>query len=106
MSVIMTLTAQGDAGKLEGTAADDPDRISSIADVAKEHGLMAHRFYGAEDGRIMVVDEWPDPDSFQSFYDEAQPQIQSIMADIGVASEPEVTFWRKLETHDDVGWAE
>jgi hypothetical protein len=22
----------------------------------------------------------------------------------GVTSEPEVTFWRKLETGDDVGW--
>ncbi len=27
-----------------------------------------------------------------------------MMAEIGVTAEPEVTFWRKLETHDDVGW--
>jgi hypothetical protein len=52
----------------------------------------------------MVVDEWPDAQSFQAFFGEEQERIQSLMQASGVSSEPEVTFWRKLETHDDIGW--
>lgn len=78
--------------------------IRAISARAKQHGLIAHRFHGTEDGRIMVVDEWPDPDSFQAFYAEAREQIEPLMREIGVTSDPEVTFWRRLESHDEVGW--
>jgi hypothetical protein len=27
-----------------------------------------------------------------------------MMRDVGVTGEPEITFWRKLDTHDEVGW--
>src|SRR5206468_782070 len=63
MSVIMTLRANGDPKALEERAAADPDAIRAISDGAKRHGLIAHRFYGSQDG-IMVVDEWPDEASF------------------------------------------
>jgi hypothetical protein len=59
--------------------------MRSIADSAVEHGLIAHRFYGSEDGQVMAVDE-------------------PLMQQAGVSGEPQITFWRKLETHDDVGW--
>ena len=104
MSVLMTFIARGDVAELERRAAADPDAMKSIADRAKEHGLIAHRFYGSEDGRIMVVDEWPDPESFQRFFDALRSEIEPMMQAVGVTAEPEVTFWRKLETHDDVGW--
>jgi len=103
MSVIMTFVAAGDPDELERRAAQNPDAMRSIAERAKENGLIAHRFYGA-DGKIMVVDEWPDPESFQAFFAEQQPQIEPIMQEAGVTSEPEVVFWRKLETDDDYGW--
>ena len=69
MSVIMTFVAGGDPDELERKAAENPDAMRAIADRARAHGLISHRFYGAE-GRIMVLDEWPDPQSFQSFLDE------------------------------------
>jgi hypothetical protein len=103
MSVIMTLWAQGDPDELERRAAENPDAIRAIAEKAKEHGLIAHRFYGS-DGQIMVVDEWPDEASFRRFFEEMQPEIGPLMAAVGVTREPAITFWRKLETHDDVGW--
>jgi hypothetical protein len=28
------------------------------------------------------------------------------MREAGVTTDPEVTFWRKLETHDEVGWSD
>ena len=103
MSVIMTFRAAGDPDELERRAAQDPEAMRSIADRAKEHGLIAHRFYGAE-GQIMVVDERPDPESFQRFFEQLRPEIEPMMRDVGVTGEPEITFWRKLDTHDEVGW--
>jgi len=33
----------------------------------------------------------------------AQPQIGPLMSEVS-SGEPQITFWTKLETHDDVGW--
>src|SRR5689334_20682640 len=104
MSVIMTLRLSGDPKKMEEIATADPERISSISADAKSRGLIAHRFYGSDDGQIMVVDEWPDAESFQQFFAANADKIQPLMAEAGVTSEPEVTFWRQLDTHDEVGW--
>jgi hypothetical protein len=104
MSVIMTLRAKGDPKELERRAAGNPDAISAISDRARQHGCIAHRFYGSDDGQIMVVDEWPDQQSFETFFGEMQSEIEPLMRDIGVKSAPEVTFWRKLDSHDEVGW--
>jgi hypothetical protein len=104
MSVIMTLRVQGDPKELERRADANPDAIRSISDRAKKHGLIAHRFYGSEDGQIMVIDEWPDPGSFQAFFEETRSEIEPLMRDVGATAAPEVTFWRKLESHDEVGW--
>ena len=104
MSVIMTLRVNGDPNELEKRAAANPDAIRSISDRAKQHGLIAHRFYGSDDGEIMVVDEWPDAASFQSFFEESRSEIEPLMREVGATSEPEVRFWRKLESHDEVGW--
>jgi hypothetical protein len=103
MSVIMTFVVTGDPDELERRAAENPGAMRSIADRAKENGLIAHRFYGA-DGKIMVVDEWPDSGSFQRFFEQMRPEIEPMMAAVGVTGEPEITFWRKLDTHDEVGW--
>jgi len=86
MSIIMTLRAKGDPSKMEQAAASDPDRMRSILDQAKEHGVIAHRFYGSEDGQIMVVDEWPDAQSFQSFFEQEQSRIQPLMQEAGRAT--------------------
>jgi hypothetical protein len=104
MSVIMTMHIKGDPRRLEELVSQDPERIHSISDRSKDHGVIAHRFYGSDDGQILVIDEWPDPQSFQSFFEEQQAQIQPVMEAAGVTSPPEITFWRKLETHDDIGW--
>jgi hypothetical protein len=104
MSVILTFRAQGDPKKLEQLAADNPEKLPAIAERAKEHGLIAHRFYGSDDGWVMVVDEWPDPESFHAFFENQRDEIEPAMREIGVTAEPEIRFWRKLQTNDDVGW--
>ena len=102
MAVIMTLRVSGDPEKLEQLVAENPDAIRGISERAKGHGAIAHRFYGS-DGQIMVVDEWPDPESFRAFFEAEQAEIGPMMAQIAT-SEPEITFWRKLETGDEIGW--
>ena len=104
MSVIMTLRMKADGRRLEEVAAENPDRLRSIADKARDAGVIAHRFYGSDDGQVMVIDEWPDAQSFQGFFEATASEIQPLMQDAGVQGEPEVTFWHKLETHDEVGW--
>jgi heme-degrading monooxygenase HmoA len=103
MPVIMTFVVPGDPDELERRAAENPEAMRSIADRAQEQGLTAHRFYGA-DGKIMVVDEWPDAESFQRFFEQNKAEIEPMMRDAGVTGEPEITFWRKLDTRDEVGW--
>ena len=67
MSVIMTLRFTGDPDKLEQLAAEQGDMIRGISARAQEQGVIAHRFYASGD-QIMVVDEWPDEQSFQTFF--------------------------------------
>jgi len=104
VSVIMTMWMRGDPGKLEQHVAANTEELQGITDAAKRHGLIAHRFYGSDDGQIMVVDEWPDERSFQAFFDETRERIEPLMRAAGVSSEPQIRFWRKLDTGDEVGW--
>ena len=102
MSVIMTMRAAGDPAKLEALAAERHDELVGITERAKELGVIAHRFYGS-DGKVMVVDEWRDAESFQRFFEQERPRIESLMQEVATG-EPEIVFWTKLETGDDVGW--
>lgn len=102
MSVIMTLRVSGDPDKLERLAAEKADVLQGISERAQQAGVIAHRFYGSE-GQILVVDEWPDAASFQAFFESEQEEIGPLIAQVATG-EPEITFWRKLETGDDVGW--
>jgi quinol monooxygenase YgiN len=103
MSVIMTMWVKGDPNRLEEYAASNEEQVRSIRDLAKNHGLIAHRFYGSE-GQIMVIDEWPDEQSFQSFFEEAGDQIRGMMEAVGASGQPGINFWRKLDSRDEVGW--
>jgi heme-degrading monooxygenase HmoA len=104
MSVLMTLRATADGRKLEEYAGANPDTMQEIVEHAKEHGLIAHRFYATDDGKVMVVDEWPDAESFQTFFDHERERIGPMMEAAGMTGDPEVQIWRKLDTGDEVGW--
>jgi heme-degrading monooxygenase HmoA len=101
MSVLMTLRAAGDPAELERRAAANPEGMAALIESAQSHGLISHRFYGAGEGDIMVLDEWGSAEDFQAFF-AANPQIQELMAEVGVSAPPEIKFWRQLDTHDEV----
>ncbi len=103
MSVLMTLRADADPKLLEQFAAANPEKMQAIIELAKKHGLIAHRFYGSGDDKMMVVDEWESEAGFNSFFAEAD-DIREMMRTVAMTGEPEVSFWRDLDTGDEVGW--
>jgi heme-degrading monooxygenase HmoA len=106
MSVIMSLdVTAGNPKGLEQFASQNKDTMKAVLEAAKRHGLIAHRFYASDDGsRVMVLDEWPDRQSFESFFREQESQIRPMFEAGGVTSEPQPRFWHELETDDQFGW--
>jgi len=103
MSVIVTVWFMADPGRVEQVAQERSEQILAIAERARAAGVIAHRFYGG-DGQVMVIDEWPDEESFQRFFDSAQDAIGPLLAEAGVTNEPAVRFWHVLDTPDQIGW--
>ena len=99
MTVLMTMQMSGDGAQLEKYAQAEPDKVRGIVEKAKSHGLIAHRFWASADA-ILVVDEWPDEESFRAFFDSA-PEVGEMMAAVGVTSEPRPMFWRRLDAGDE-----
>ena len=105
MSVIMTLQVTGDPKGVEQFTSENTEKTQAILEAAKRHGLIAHRFYGSDDGgSVMVLDEWPDRQSFESFFQEQESEIRPMFERARVTEQIEPTFWRQLETNDVYGW--
>ena len=102
MSVLMTMRVTGDGAALEKLGADEGAMFEGMIEAAKKRGLISHHFFGS-DSEVLVIDEWPDEQSFQSFFEEAGPQIEQVMGAAGVTSRPSIEFWRHLDVGDDVG---
>jgi hypothetical protein len=103
MSVYVTLRVDTDPAVFEKQAAESADAIRRIGEIAKTKGLIAHRWCTG-DGFVMVVDEWPDAQSFQTFFAAAESEIGPLMASAGVTSAPVVTVYERLDIGDDFGW--
>ena len=105
MSVIMTLEVNGDPKAMEQFASENRDKMEAVLEAAKSHGLIAHRFYGSDDGtKLLVLDEWPDRESFEAFFREQESQIAPMFEAVRATNNPDPTFWQVLETHDKFGW--
>jgi quinol monooxygenase YgiN len=104
MSVIVTLRIKADAGKLESWASEHQDVMASVSKKAEQRGMIAHRFYSDGSGNVMVLDEWPDAQSFQAFFSDAAAEIGPMMAAVDAEGQPEVSFWQELNTPDRYGW--
>ena len=105
MSVIMTLQTAGDPKALERFVSDNTKMMQETLEAAKRHGLIGHRFYGSDDGRnLMVLDEWPDQQSFESFFREQESELRSMFEAAGVTAQIQPKFWRELATQDAYGW--
>ena len=100
MSVIMGLRVAADVARFQQVNEGNRERLMEIAERAKSRGAISHQFYASVAGdELLVVDEWPDAESFQGFFEESD-DIREMMAEAGVTSEPQVAFWTKLDTPD------
>lgn len=100
MSVMMGLRITVDPQRFEEVANGNTERLMTISDRARQAGATAHRFYASEAGdEVLVVDEWPDADSFLQFFSNS-PEIGEMMSEAGVTSQPQPLFWRELDTPD------
>ena len=100
MSVFMTLRVKADPERLQRAISADTARWQAINQRAKDNGCVRHRFMQSADGsEVVVADEWETSEGFQRFF-EASGEIREIMGEIGVQSEPAITFWHALETPD------
>ncbi len=104
MSVIMALRLKGDPAKFEEYAKAHPE-MAEIKDDGVARGVIAHRFFGSLDGsEVIVVDEWPDTESFQEFFSSNEQRIGELMAAAGAEPAGPPEFWRTLDTPDKHGW--
>jgi heme-degrading monooxygenase HmoA len=100
MSVMMGLRIDVDPERLEQALNSDPARLRAIAERAKQMGALHHRFLANVDGsEALVVDEWESAEAFQRFFGEGD-DIRAMMEEAGIRGEPEVKFWRGLDTPD------
>src|SRR6266516_5519884 len=98
MSVLMTMRVPGDTERFRQFFSSEGERLSAIADTAREQGCLHHRF-GVGDGYVLVVDEWESPEHFQRFF-EGNDQIEAVMHESGDQGKPEITFSDALDTPD------
>jgi hypothetical protein len=100
MSVIVTVKFDVPATEIERVARDQHgETMLRIAEAGRQQGAMHHQFVEDADGRALVIDEWPDLDSFQRFFG-GRDDIKQVMADAGVVTEPTVTVHRVLDMPD------
>ena len=99
MAIMVILRVPGNPADLERYAAGPGGVIMQrIADAAKAAGAIRHTFAAGE-GELLVIDEWPDEESFQAFF-ASQAEIADVMRDGGAQGAPVTTFYHKLDTPD------
>src|ERR1700712_2152705 len=99
MSVMITIKFPVTAEVMEKVVNDHREMMMAIIEDGKRQGAIHHQFAEDTDGGALVIDEWPDEQSFYRFF-AGQEDIKKVTAAAGVASEPTVTVYRLLETPD------
>jgi hypothetical protein len=99
MSVIMMLPIDVDPDAFESHAKANAEQLTRITDDAKSKGAIHHMFCATDD-QVMAIDEWPDEQSFQGFF-EGQADIGELMQAVGASPGGPPRFYRKLETGDE-----
>ena len=99
MSVVVTFRVPGDTARFRQFVEENPDTLSKIAETARAHGCIHHRF-GVGDGEVIVIDEWESRDAFLGFFD-GNPDIEAVMRDAGAQGAPEITFSEAIRSADE-----
>jgi heme-degrading monooxygenase HmoA len=99
MSVLVILRIKGDPADLERYAGGPGGEVMRrISEAGRGAGAVSHHFAGG-DNEMLVVDEWPDEQSFRDFFN-GQLEIADVMRDGGAQGPPEISIYRVLSTPD------
>lgn len=99
MSVLVTIVFPISAETMEKVVLDNAATMVAIGEDGRRHGALHHQYVEAADGSAVVIDEWPDAESFHRFFD-TQQDIREVMSRAGVTGPPTVTVQRVLDTPD------
>jgi heme-degrading monooxygenase HmoA len=98
MSVIVIGRFKADPKDLEKVFIDHADELKAISADAKSKGGIHHQFV-AGDGEVLIVDEWNNAASFQSFF-ESQTQIPEILKSANVQGPPDFEIHEVMDSPD------
>jgi hypothetical protein len=99
MSVVIATKFPVPVETLLKVFAGHQDMMMAISADSRGQGAVHHQFAEDPDGSAMAIDEWPDEEAFRRFFD-GQEDIKKVMAAAGVASAPDVTVYRLVDTPD------
>jgi quinol monooxygenase YgiN len=98
MSVIVIGHITVDPAAVERLFRERAADFEAVAADSRTHGAISHR-WGFGDGQVLIVDEWPDADSFQKFFDNQQ-MIPTLMQAAGVTAPPSFEFFEAKDSPD------
>jgi hypothetical protein len=90
MSVIVVGHMKVDPANVERIWVDMKADFEATAKEAKAAGALHHR-WGFGDGEVVIIDEWPDAESFQTFFG-SNTRVPQLMEAAGVQGPPEFTI--------------
>jgi hypothetical protein len=90
MSVIVVGRVKVDPANVAKVWVGRKADFEATGEAARAAGALHHR-WGFGDGEVVIVDEWRDVASFQSFF-ESNPMIPQLMEAAGVQGQPEFTI--------------
>ncbi|GAA2861412.1 hypothetical protein GCM10010472_18410 [Pseudonocardia halophobica] len=100
MTVIVITTLHGVTadGLREANRTQDAT-MQRIVEDARSKGCRHHVFAEAEDGSVVVFDEWTSREDFESFFG-GQREIPDVMRAAGASATPTAASYTIIETTD------
>jgi hypothetical protein len=93
--VVIARLPTDDSGKALEWARDHSDIPEDITTYGKTLGQIGHRILFGEK-ELVVIDEWPNEESFQTFFSEA-PRMQEFLSGAGLTSEPVISIHQAVD---------
>src|SRR4051812_33938769 len=87
MSVMVIGKMTVDPANVQKLWAEQGDAFRGIAEQARAAGATSHR-WGLGDGYVVIIDDWPDEETFNSFFGGTH-EIAELMQAAGVQGPPE-----------------
>jgi hypothetical protein len=99
MSVMVIGRMQVEPANVAKLWAERKADFEDTAKRAEAAGALHHR-WGFGDGEVVIIDEWNDAESFQTFFS-SSPMVADLMQAAGVQGPPEFTIVEAKQAPDE-----